>query len=68
MKNNFLKEFRCPCGKLLFKGNLLGSVVEIKCKKCGRVQLFPHNAQASYAGFNSSQDNKTGNSPLREES
>ena len=28
-------EHRCTCGKLLFKGILLGSVVEIKCRRCG---------------------------------
>lgn len=33
-----LPEYRCTCGKLLFKGTLLFSTVEIKCKRCGVVQ------------------------------
>jgi hypothetical protein len=35
-----LKEYRCECGKLLFKGCLLISLVEVKCKSCGRLMLF----------------------------
>lgn len=31
------KEYRCPCGKLLFKGLLIDSTVEIKCKNCGNL-------------------------------
>lgn len=37
---SFLKEYRCPCGKLLFKGLILVSVIEIKCKRCGATRLI----------------------------
>lgn len=32
-----LPEYRCTCGKLLFKGVLLFSTIEIKCKRCHEV-------------------------------
>ena len=35
-----LREFRCNCGRLLFRGLLFVSFVEIKCKKCGNVSVF----------------------------
>ncbi|MBI3633295.1 MAG: PAS domain-containing protein [Candidatus Vogelbacteria bacterium] len=35
LSKDYLKEFRCFCGKLLFKGLLLSSVIEIKCTRCG---------------------------------
>ena len=35
-----LSEYRCDCGKLLFKGALLVSLVEVKCKRCGRISTF----------------------------
>lgn len=35
-----LIEYRCDCGKLLFKGFMLVSVVEIKCKRCGKTKTF----------------------------
>ncbi len=35
-----LKEYRCVCGKLLFKGTLLFSVIEVKCKRCGMLKIF----------------------------
>ncbi len=40
MEPNLLIEYRCACGKLLFKGLMLVSVVEIKCKRCGAVRIF----------------------------
>lgn len=33
-----LPEYRCTCGKLLFKGALLFSTIEVKCKGCRTVQ------------------------------
>ena len=40
----FLQEYRCKCGKLLFKGNFedfkTGCKIEIKCRKCGEVKLI----------------------------
>ena len=41
--NNTFKEYRCACGKLLFKGSLISAVVEIKCKRCEKVSLFEEN-------------------------
>jgi phage FluMu protein Com len=35
-----LTEYRCSCGKLLCKGQLFLSSVEIKCKRCGKIALF----------------------------
>jgi len=48
-----LREYRCRCGRLLFRGLLLVSVVEIKCKKCGSVCVFrtieePHEGFTEY--------------------
>jgi len=31
------KEYRCECGKLLFKGLLIESEVQIKCRGCGKI-------------------------------
>ncbi len=34
-------EYRCTsCHKLLFKGLLVESEVEVKCKRCGNLNLF----------------------------
>ncbi len=38
--NENLKEYRCACGKLLFKGANLNCRIEIKCKRCGQTSLF----------------------------
>ena len=35
-----LKKYRCNCGKMLFKGKLFLSMVEIKCKRCGVIARF----------------------------
>lgn len=35
-----LTEYRCQCGKLLCKGSLFLSEVEIKCKRCGKLTKF----------------------------
>lgn len=32
-----LNEYRCHCGKLLFKGIFFDGTLEIKCKKCGTI-------------------------------
>lgn len=38
---SLLKEYRCTeCAKLLCKGVLIGSTVEIKCKGCGALVRF----------------------------
>ncbi len=33
-------EYRCSCGRLLFKGLVLSGHVEVKCKRCSEVVLF----------------------------
>lgn len=34
-------EYRCKgCDKLLFKGVLVGSEIEVKCKRCGKMNAF----------------------------
>lgn len=45
MEPNLLTEYRCVCGKLLFKGFIPASVVEIKCKRCGKTKTFKDNTQ-----------------------
>ncbi len=39
-RNYFLKEYRCSCGKLLFKGMLQDGTVEVKCRHCRRFASF----------------------------
>lgn len=34
-----LQEFRCDCGKLLFKGELTTCKIEVKCRKCHKLML-----------------------------
>jgi PAS domain S-box-containing protein len=38
--NDTLHSYRCFCGKLLFKGFLLDSTVQIKCRNCGELMSF----------------------------
>lgn len=47
IKNN-LKEYRCPCGKLLFKGSLFKGTVEIKCKHCREIASFLGNLNKKF--------------------
>jgi|WetSurMetagenome_2_1015567.scaffolds.fasta_scaffold829419_1 hypothetical protein len=35
-----LNEYRCKCGRLLFKGALLACRLEIKCKRCGEIKTI----------------------------
>ena len=35
-----LSEYRCDCGKLLFKGDLKDCRVEIKCRRCGEIKTI----------------------------
>ena len=35
MERLFLQDYRCKCGKLLFKGFLVNGNVEVKCRRCG---------------------------------
>ncbi|MDP3899609.1 MAG: hypothetical protein Q8Q23_00850 [bacterium] len=38
MENFLNQEYRCLCGKLLFKGLLIDSEIEIKCKGCREIR------------------------------
>ncbi|HUO55865.1 MAG TPA: hypothetical protein VMU27_00285, partial [Candidatus Paceibacterota bacterium] len=40
MNQSDLGEYRCSCGKLLFKGTLSAGVVEVKCRRCGSTKQF----------------------------
>jgi PAS domain S-box-containing protein len=40
MDTLFLEEYRCKCGKLLLKGAFFSGVLEVKCKKCGEMNLI----------------------------
>jgi len=40
MEQSNLNEYRCDCGKLLFKGNLKSCTVEIKCRRCGEIKTI----------------------------
>lgn len=48
------KEFRCNCGKLLFKGVLIASVVEIKCLRCRAINTLHGLSQISFVVRDSS--------------
>lgn len=40
MQPTNLKEYRCACGKLLFKAAIHDGTVEVKCKSCHNVSSF----------------------------
>lgn len=40
MRTSPLAEYRCACGKLLFKGVVRTTRIEIKCKRCGALSSF----------------------------
>ena len=45
MDHQFYKEYRCPdCHKLLFKGLLIESEIEIKCKRCQGLKILKGDA------------------------
>lgn len=46
MKTSF-SEYRCRCGKLLFKGTIILSTIEIKCKRCGSTETFNHEERTA---------------------
>lgn len=37
MGKSWHREYRCDCGKLLFKGLLVDSEVEVKCRGCKQI-------------------------------
>lgn len=42
-----LNDYRCKCGRLLFKEVLSTCKIEIKCKKCGEIKTIAYNDGAS---------------------
>ncbi len=62
--SNQLIEYRCSCNKLLLKGSLLFSTVELKCNRCGSINTFQskgkNNESASFSFFIDSLENVTG--------
>jgi PAS domain S-box-containing protein len=40
-----LSEYRCRCGRLLFKGVMVISRVDIKCKRCGNIMPFSYDSE-----------------------
>ena len=51
-----LTEYRCTCGKLLFKGLLCQCVVELKCRRCGSITTWGLAEAISYALVESDAD------------
>ncbi|MDO8521488.1 MAG: Com family DNA-binding transcriptional regulator [bacterium] len=46
------KEYRCPsCNKLLFKGLLVDSEVEVKCRGCSGLNMFHGEAKEKLLCF-----------------
>lgn len=39
-----LTEYRCSCGKLLFKGKLVDCIIEVKCRKCHALNWWKGSA------------------------
>lgn len=40
MHQEGMSDYRCSCGKLLFKGRLVEARVEVKCKHCRGISSF----------------------------
>ncbi len=63
MKNKLI-EYRCSCNKLLLKGFLLYSAVEVKCNRCGSINFFQNkgknNEPVSFSFFIDSSENVAG--------
>ncbi len=57
IESAILNEYRCECGKLLFKGILSVCKVEIKCKRCGAVKTIVYGNDYLY-GNNGSRLNR----------
>lgn len=50
MKISF-SEYRCRCGKLLFKGTIILSTIEVKCKRCGSTETFHYEEPTAPVSF-----------------
>lgn len=49
--DSLLEEYRCQCGKLLFKGALFLSTIEVKCKRCGTISRFKEKSRDEKVSF-----------------
>lgn len=56
MSSTLLTEYRCSCGKLLFKGLLCQCVVEVKCRRCGSMTTWGLAEEFPYALIESDAD------------
>ncbi|OGZ10578.1 MAG: hypothetical protein A3D65_05835 [Candidatus Lloydbacteria bacterium RIFCSPHIGHO2_02_FULL_50_13] len=55
------KEYRCPtCRKLLFKGLLIDSEVEAKCRGCGELNIFRGEPKEALLCFKENCPNRVG--------
>lgn len=48
MSTQLSEEYRCNCGKLLFKSPGFSGCVEVKCRRCGRIKVFEKSALQNY--------------------
>lgn len=44
---NHLHEYRCDCGKLLFKSPFFTGRIEVKCRRCGFIKAFEEATKQS---------------------
>lgn len=49
MSPTILKEYRCSCGRLLFKAFLFFAIVEVKCRRCSEIQTSRHFESGPFA-------------------
>lgn len=56
MSSSFLNEYRCSCGRLLFKGLLFQCVIEVKCKRCASLASWAPFEPVRYASVESNAD------------
>ncbi|MEK7593816.1 MAG: Com family DNA-binding transcriptional regulator [Patescibacteria group bacterium] len=52
VKQNLYNEYRCKnCSKLFFKGILVDSEIEVKCKRCGEIRIIKGIPANKYVCF-----------------
>ncbi len=49
MSSRLLIDYRCTCGKLLFKGLLCQGFIEVKCRRCGVVSVWTPNSSTEWS-------------------
>ncbi|MEI7683119.1 MAG: hypothetical protein WCJ24_02350 [Candidatus Saccharibacteria bacterium] len=48
----FFYDFRCDCGRLLFKSPGFVGKIEVKCRRCGQLKMFKQTLQIAKAEAN----------------